>query len=61
MTTLDTAARRPGDTGEREFRRARVLIVEDEAIVADDLRQCLLDIGYEVASQGASVERAIQM
>lgn len=61
MTTLDTAARRPGDTGEREFRRARVLIVEDEAIVADDLRQCLLDIGYEVAAQVASGERAIQM
>ena len=29
---------------------ARILIVEDEAIVADDLRRTLVRLGYEVCA-----------
>ena len=42
-------------------KRPRVLIVEDEVIVAEDLRQTLLQIGYEVAAHAASGEQAIKL
>jgi CheY-like chemotaxis protein len=40
--------------------RPRVLIVEDEGIVALDLRQRLVRLGYDVPETAASGERAIQ-
>lgn len=36
----------------------RILIVEDEAIIAADLRELLEDLGYDVGSIAASVEEA---
>ena len=38
---------------------ARILIVEDERIVAEDLRLTLLQLGYEVAGSVASGEEAV--
>jgi len=40
---------------------ARILIVEDERIVAEDLRLTLLQLGYEVAGSVASGEEAIPL
>ena len=42
-------------------KRPRVLIVEDEVIVAEDLRHTLLQIGYDVAAHAASGEQAIKL
>ena len=40
--------------------KARILIVEDEAIVAEDLKMILGDIGYDVVGRAASAGDAIQ-
>ena len=39
----------------------RVLIVEDETIVAEDLRGSLVDLGYEVTGTAISGEQAVQL
>src|SRR5688572_9651243 len=39
--------------------RASILIVEDEAIVAEDIRQTLLNQGYDPFAVAASAEEAI--
>ncbi len=41
-------------------KKARILIVEDEAIVAEDLAMAISDMGYEVAGRAASAEQAIR-
>jgi CheY-like chemotaxis protein len=41
--------------------RGRVLIVEDEAIVADDFRYQVLQLGYEVVGLAASGREAIAL
>jgi two-component system, response regulator PdtaR len=40
---------------------ARVLIVEDEALVAMDLRESLEDMGYKVVGVAADSARAFEM
>ena len=40
--------------------RPRILIVEDEAIVATDIERCLEDAGFEVAAIAASADDALQ-
>jgi PAS domain S-box-containing protein len=39
-------------------KKARILIVEDEAIVAEDLAMAISDMGYEVAGRAVSAEQA---
>ena len=39
--------------------KAKILIVEDENIVAMDIRKMLLDFGYEITSIESSAEEAI--
>jgi PAS domain S-box-containing protein len=41
--------------------KAKILIVEDEWIVADDLRQQLLELGYDPVGNASQGEQAIQM
>ncbi|MFC1528912.1 PAS domain S-box protein, partial [Candidatus Latescibacterota bacterium] len=43
------------------MRRAKILIVEDEVIVADDIKKILGKNGYDVASLAISGEKAIQI
>ena len=40
--------------------KARILIVEDEVIVAEDLEMAITDIGYEVIGRAGSAEDAIK-
>jgi DNA-binding response OmpR family regulator len=40
-------------------RRSRVLIVEDEPLIAENLRTILVDAGFEVAGVAAKVEAAL--
>jgi len=40
---------------------ARVLIVEDEAIVADDLEHQILQLGYEVVGVAATGQEAVAL
>jgi PAS domain S-box-containing protein len=40
--------------------KAQIMVVEDEAIVALDIRTCLLSLGYAVPAVAASGEEAIQ-
>jgi chemotaxis response regulator CheB len=44
-----------------DARRARVLIVEDERIVAKNLERRLAELGYEVSGSAASGEEAIEL
>ncbi len=41
--------------------RPRILVVEDEAIIAADLRQQLLKLGYEPVGHAVSGEQAVQL
>ena len=41
--------------------KARILIVEDELIVAEDLRMTLISLGYDVVGIAGSGERAIEL
>ena len=41
-------------------KKARILIVEDEAIVAEDLEMAISDIGYEVVGRAASAKDAVK-
>ena len=41
--------------------RARVLIVEDEPLVAEDLRTVLVDAGFEIAGVAARVGTALSL
>lgn len=52
---------RPPSHREGSPQRPRVLIVEDEVIVAEDLRQTLVQIGYDVAAHAASGEQAVKL
>lgn len=42
-------------------KQARILIVEDEAIVAEDLEMTVTNIGYEVVGHAASADEAVKM
>lgn len=42
-------------------KQARILIVEDEAIVAEDLEMTVTNIGYEVVGRAASADEAVKM
>lgn len=41
-------------------KKARILIVEDEAIVAEDLEMAVTNIGYEVVGRAASADDAVK-
>jgi len=41
-------------------KKARILIVEDEAIVAEDLEMAVTNIGYEVVGRAASADEAVK-
>jgi CheY-like chemotaxis protein len=41
-------------------KKQRILVVEDEALVAEDLRQTLLDLGYEVPAVTRTGEEAVE-
>jgi DNA-binding response OmpR family regulator len=41
------------------LRRSRVLVVEDEPLIAENLRTILVDAGFEVAGVAAKVEAAL--
>ena len=41
-------------------KKARVLIVEDEALVAEDLKMAVADLGYEVVGHADSAEEAVK-
>jgi PAS domain S-box-containing protein len=40
---------------------ARILVVEDEAIIARELKNCLAELGYDVVGRAASGEQAIKL
>ena len=40
---------------------ARILIVEDERIVVEDLRLTLIQLGYEIAGSTATGEDAVRL
>jgi DNA-binding response OmpR family regulator len=40
---------RPPEMAAESLRRARVLIVEDEPLIAENLRTALADAGFEIA------------
>jgi DNA-binding response OmpR family regulator len=42
-------------------KRGRVLIVEDEPLIAENLRAILVDAGFEIAGVSAKVEAALRM
>ena len=44
---------------EFEMKKARILIVEDEAVVAENLEMAITDVGYEVVGRAASADDAI--
>ena len=39
----------------------RILVVEDERVVARDIQRSLTDLGYDVPSTAASAEQAIKL
>ena len=41
--------------------RRSILVVEDEAVVADDLQHRLVELGYEVAGWAVSGEDAVRL
>ncbi len=41
-------------------KKARVLIVEDEALVAEDLKMAVTDLGYEVVGRADNAEEAVK-
>lgn len=47
--------------GEVDVNRSRILIVEDEAIVAEDLEMAITDIGYEVVGRASRADDAVNM
>ncbi|HID74348.1 MAG TPA: response regulator, partial [Thermoplasmata archaeon] len=49
------------EENEGRGRRTRVMIVEDERIVAEDIRRTLLGLGYEVNGVAATGDRALEM
>lgn len=40
--------------------KAKILIVEDEWIIANDIKDCLIDMGYMVTGIAASCDEALQ-
>ena len=42
------------------MRKARILLVEDEGIIAEDIRMSLHDFGYDVCAIVTSGEAAIE-
>jgi signal transduction histidine kinase len=42
-------------------RKSRILVVEDEGIVAKDIQHTLIGLGYEVTSLAATGERAVEL
>jgi DNA-binding response OmpR family regulator len=42
-------------------RRARVLIIEDEPLIAENLRAILVDAGFEIAGVAGKVEKALRL
>ncbi len=45
--------------GEFSINKARILIVEDEAVVAENLEKVITDCGYEVVGRAASADAAV--
>ena len=45
---------------ERTMKRPRIMIVEDEWIIANDIKNCLVDLGYMVTSITSTGEEAIE-
>jgi PAS domain S-box-containing protein len=41
--------------------KAKILVVEDEALVAEDLEMAVTDLGYEVVDRAASADDAVKM
>ena len=41
--------------------KAKILVVEDEALVAEDLEMTVTDLGYEVVGHAASADEAVTM
>ena len=40
--------------------RPKIMVVEDEWIIANDIKNCLIDLGYMVTSIAATAEEAIE-
>ena len=40
--------------------KAEILVVEDEALVAEDLEMVVTDLGYEVVGRAASADDAVK-
>ncbi len=51
----------PGALSDASLQRRRVLVVEDEYLLADDLRQTLEGLGIEVVGPVASVAQALDL
>ena len=45
--------------GEFYLNKARILVVEDEAVVAENLEKVITDCGYEVVGRAASADDAV--
>jgi DNA-binding LytR/AlgR family response regulator len=45
----------------RNFKKVRILIVEDEILIAQDIANRLIAINYEIVGIAASAERALQL
>ncbi|MCG8570934.1 MAG: response regulator [Spirochaetes bacterium] len=43
------------------MKRPRILIVEDDAIIAEDLKECITELGYETISTESSAENALSL
>lgn len=43
------------------MRKARILVVEDEWIIANDIKDTLIDLGYRVSAIAASCEEALAL
>jgi len=53
---------RKGSTTERDMKAgARILIVEDEALIAMLLEEMLTDLGYELAGTAATLAQALEL
>lgn len=42
------------------MKRPRIMIVEDEWIIANDIKNCLIDLGYMVTSISATGQEAVE-
>jgi DNA-binding response OmpR family regulator len=52
---------RPQEMAAESLRRARVLIVEDDPLIAENLRTALADAGFEIAGIATRVRTALNL